>query len=297
LIPKENLGIYVATNSLSGLPFDFEEEFLNYFYPHSNNFNIEKINSSEDYSKYEGTYRSYDGISKTNIMKMAVLFDDDMEIKDNKDGTLTLHETTQSKERITTKLMEIENGVFLREDGKGKFTFKFDNYGKVTYAFNDISINSFEKLKFYEQSKFIILSIGIIVITFIINIMLFALSFIKRKNKVYKNSERTKIIEILKYANICIEIFYIIGGLGVIISTLEMCLNSEYNLSYLLYSLLTMLIIATIIVIVSLALSIYSLIKKKGIIRQRLYYMFLNMMNLGFIWFLCYFNFLGYKLF
>lgn len=127
--------------------------------------------------------------------------------------------------------------------------------------------------------------------------MLFALSFIKRKNKVYKNSERTKIIEILKYDNICIEIFYIIGVLGVIISTLEMCLNSEYNLSYLLYSLLTMLIIATIIVIVSLALSIYSLIKKKGIIRQRLYYMFLNMMNLGFIWFLCYFNFLGYKLF
>ncbi|MDK2829360.1 MAG: hypothetical protein PWP67_2180, partial [Clostridium butyricum] len=106
-----------------------------------------------------------------------------------------------------------------------------------------------------------------------------------------------KIIEILKYANISIEVFYIIGVLGVIISTLEMCLNSEYNLSYLLYSLLTLLIIATIIVIVSLVLSIYSLIKKKGIIRQRLYYMFLNMMNLGLIWFLCYFNFLWYKLF
>ena len=297
LIPKENLGIYVATNSLSGLPFDFEEDFLNYFYPHSNDFNIEKINGSKDYSKYEGTYRSYDGISKTNIMKMAVLFDDDMEIKDNKDGTLTLHETTQSKEKITTKLIELENGVFLREDGKGKFTFKFDNDGKVTYAFNDISINSFEKLKFYEQSKFIILSVGTIVIIFIINIILCVLSFIKRKNRDDKKLERTKIIEILKYANISIEVFYIIGVLGVIISTLEMCLNSEYNLSYLLYSLLTLLIIATIIVIVSLALSIYSLIKKKGIIRQRLYYMFLNMMNLGLIWFLCYFNFLGYKLF
>lgn len=230
-------------------------------------------------------------------MKMAVLFDDDMEIKDNKDGTLTLHETTQSKEKITTKLIELENGVFLREDGKGKFTFKFDNDGKVTYAFNDISINSFEKLKFYEQSKFIILSVGTIVIIFIINIILCVLSFIKRKNRDDKKLERTKIIEILKYANISIEVFYIIGVLGVIISTLEMCLNSEYNLSYLLYSLLTLLIIATIIVIVSLALSIYSLIKKKGIIRQRLYYMFLNMMNLGLIWFLCYFNFLGYKLF
>ena len=228
---------------------------------------------------------------------MAVLFDDDMEIKDNKDGTLTLHETTQSKEKITTELIESENGVFLREDGKGKFTFKFDNDGKVTYAFNDISINSFEKLKFYEQSKFIILSIGIIFIIFIINIILFALSFIKRKNRDDKELERTKIIEILKYANISIEVFYVIGVLGSIILTLDMCLNSEYNLSCLLYAFLTLLIIATIIVIVSLALSIDSLIKKKGVIRKRLYYMFLNMVNLGFVWFLYYFNFLGYKLF
>ena len=30
---------------------------------------------------------------------MAVLFDDDMEIKDNKDGTLTLHETTQRRKK------------------------------------------------------------------------------------------------------------------------------------------------------------------------------------------------------
>ena len=31
LIPKEKLGIYVATNSLNPLPFNFEKEFLNYF--------------------------------------------------------------------------------------------------------------------------------------------------------------------------------------------------------------------------------------------------------------------------
>lgn len=298
LIPKENLGIYVATNTLGALPFNFEEDFLNYFYPYSNNnFNVIKRNQSKDYSKFAGSYRSYDGVSKTNIMKMAAFNDLDMEIKDNKDGTLTLQECTQAKEKVTTRLTEIEKGVFLREDGRGKFTFKFDKDGNVTYAFNDISINSFEKLNFYEQSKFIISILGISIIIFVINIVLFLVSFIKRKNKKTKRIEENPVIKAFKLLNIIIGIFYIVGTLGAIILTLEMCLNSDFSLAYLLYFFLTLLMAAAIMVIFSLILSIYSLVKKSDTIREIIYYILLNIANTIFIWILYYFNFLGYKLF
>ncbi|OOM14555.1 serine hydrolase domain-containing protein [Clostridium saccharobutylicum] len=298
LMPKEDLGIYVATNTLGALPFNFEEDFLNYFYPYSNNnFNTVERDNNKDYSKYEGTYRSYDGVSKTNIMKMAAFDDPDMEIKDNKDGTLTLHEFTQAKEKITTKLVEIENGVFLREDGRGKFTFRFDNDGNVTYAFNDISINSFEKLKFYDESKFVLSVLGISIIMFIINAVLFVSSFIKRKNKKHKESEKFGVIKAIKLLNIIIEVFNIIGVLGAIILTLYMCLNSDFSLACLLYFFLTLLIVSAIMVIFSLALSIYFLVKKKGSVITRVYYICLNIANLAFVWILYYFNFLGYELY
>lgn len=299
LVPKENLGVYIATNSLSALPFNFEEEFLNYFYPESNDeFNAAENNLSKDYSKYEGTYRGYDGTSKTNIMKLIVLFDPsmDMEIKDNKDGTLNLHEFTSAKEEITTRLIEIENGLFLREDGRGKFAFRIDKEGNVTYAFNDISENSFEKIKFYDERKFIMAVLGISIFMFIINIISFVVSFIKRKNKKYKESKVPITTQILKFSNIAIEVFNSIGTLGTIILAVMMIYNNDFSFKYLLYFFLTMLVISSIISALNLALLSYYLAKKNESIRVKVYYVLLNIANLAFIWLLYYFNLIGYKI-
>ncbi|MGE5627725.1 MAG: serine hydrolase [Solirubrobacterales bacterium] len=299
LVPKDNLGVYVATNSLSALPFDFEEEFLNYFYPENNDkFYAAEKNVSKDYSKYEGTYRSYDGTSKTNIMKLNVLFDSsmDMAIKDNKDGTLNLHEFTLAKKDITTKLVEIKNGVFLREDGRGEFVFRADEKGYVKYAFNDVSENSFEKIKFYDERGFIITALGTSIFIFIINAILLVILFIKRKNKKYSELEIPRAIKILKFSNIFIEIFNSIGILGTIILAVIMIYNNDSSFIYLIYFFLSMLIIATIGAVFNLVLSIYFLFKRNVSIRIKVYCIFLNISNLTFIWFLYYFNLLGYKI-
>ncbi|RMD04381.1 class A beta-lactamase-related serine hydrolase [Clostridium autoethanogenum] len=299
LIPKENLGIYVATNTLGALPFNFEEEFLNYFYPeNSNNFSAAKKNANKDYSKYDGTYRSYDGTSKNNIMKLNVLFDPtmDMKIKDNKDGTLTLHEFTPAKEEITTTLVEVKNGVFLRQDGRGKFAFRTDKEGKVTYAFNDISENSFEKVNFYNEREFIMSVLSISIIMFIINPILFVILFIRRKSKKCKEPKKIRSIKVLKLLNIIIEVFNIVGVLGAVSLEMMMINNYDFSFKYLLYFFLTLLIVSTVIIPFSLALLVYSLVKKNGSIKARGYYIFFNITNLAFIWILYYFNFLGYKI-
>lgn len=299
LIPKENLGIYVATNSLNPLPFNFEEEFLNYFYPEiRNDFDAVKKNVYKDYSKYEGTYRSYDGTAKTNIMKVNVLLDPtmDMEVKDNKDGTLTLHEFTSAKEEITTSLIEIKNGVFLREDGRGNFVFRTDEHGNVIYAFNDVSENAFEKIKFYDSREFVLLEMGIVLSMFIINAVLLVRSFIKRKNKKYIDEEKIKVIKKLRLSNIAIEVCNILGLSGTIILAVMMIYNNNFSFSYVLYFFLTLLMISTTLVFLSIALSIYSLVRRSGFLRVRLYYILLNASNLVFIGLLYYFNFLGYKI-
>lgn len=298
LIPKENLGIYVTTNSLNGLPFNFEEEFLNYFYPQSNEeFRVDEKNVNKDYSKYEGTYRSYDGTSKTNIMKLNVLYDQsmDLKIKDNKNGTLTLNEISQGREEITTNLVEIEDGVFLREDGRGKFAFRFDKDGNVTYAFNDVSENSFEKIKFYENTNFIFFSIISILIITLINIFIFIRSLIKRKNRKQNSIGTSKVIKILRRLNFAIGIFNLTGIFGAVILAMAMIVNNNFNLMYLLYFFLTLLILSTGMTFINLILLIFVFFKKKMIIREKIYYSILSLANLLVVWLLYYFNLLGYK--
>lgn len=295
LIPKENLGIYVATNSLGALPFNFEEEFLNYFYPETNNdFNTIKKNSTKDFSKYEGTYRSYDGSSKSNIMRIFAIFDpeNEMKIKANKDGTLTLNEVTTAKEEITTTLVEKQHGVFLRKDGKGDFAFRFDKDGNVTYAFNDISHNSFEKIKFYESGEFNTGIWIIFIVAFIFNIILIIVQLIKRKSK-----ETPKLIKRIKLLNLLIEIFNIIGAFGVIQLTTMMIINNNFSFKYPLYVCLSLIIVACIMFILSLLLLIYFYRIQKGLKKEKIYFILIEVVNFAFIWFLYYSNLLGYKIY
>ncbi|SHI68345.1 CubicO group peptidase, beta-lactamase class C family [Clostridium cavendishii DSM 21758] len=298
LMPKENLGIYVATNSLNPLPFNFEEAFLNEFYPSKNDkFKETHKNSSQDFSKYEGTYRSYDGISKSNIMKLGVLFmpDINMKIKDNKDGTLTLKEYTQAKEEITTNLVQIKDGVFAREDGRGDFTFKVDDKGKVTYAFNDISENSFEKISFFDEVNFNIGIFAIAMIMFIINIIGTIILIIKRKIKKIRNKS-CKSLNLIRRVNLIISMFNIIGMLGATIMAMSMISINDFTFGYLLYIFLGFLIVATVLSISGGFILIYIWVKNRCTKVEKIYFTTLTVINFVFIWFIYYFNFLGFKI-
>ncbi|EPY2275805.1 serine hydrolase domain-containing protein [Clostridium sporogenes] len=298
LMPKEKLGIYVATNSLNPLPFNFEEEFLNSFYPNkSNSFNKIKPNPSKDFSKYEGTYRSYDGISKSNIMKIGFLFDPsmDMRITDNKDGTLTLKECTSAKEEVNTILVEKKDGIFARKDGRGDFAFKIDNKGKVTYAFNDVSHNSFEKINFFETQNFSITIFIIAISMFLMNLVGTMILFIKRKFKKtgYKSCRSIKLI---KGINLFINVFNIAGIVGSVIMAMTMISINDFSFAYVLYTFLCFLIISTILSICELIILIYIWINNCGRKVEKIYFTILTIINFTFIWFIYCFNFLGFKI-
>ncbi|GAA0076558.1 serine hydrolase [Clostridium sp. CTA-5] len=298
LMPKENLGIYVATNSLSPLPFNIEDEFLNQFYPQeSSKYSDIQANFNKDYSKYEGTYRSYDGISKSNIMKIGFLFDKtmDLRITDNKDGTLTLKEYTSAKEENITKLSEIKDGVFAREDGKGDFAFKLDSNGKVIYAFNDVSHNSFEKIKFYEGRTFNIVLFTLVILIFIINIGIGILMGLKRlfKRSVKENSKEIKKNVLL---NFIISLLNLSGFIGILILAAYMIVMNNSSNIYLLYILLGLLMLSTFLSVVGLINLIRSFRKEIFRKRDKVYFTIVTVSNFIFVWLIYYFNFLGFKI-
>lgn len=292
LMPKENLGICILTNSLSALPFNFENEFLDYFYHDDVSLISKNIDSNKDLSRYEGSYRSYDGISVTTFMKIFGIFED-MKITDNKDGTLTLEEYTTEKEKITTTLIPKGNNEFLRTDGKGEFAFRVDNSGNVTYAFNDTSFNAFEKVKFYETYEFNILLISSTFLLFIINLLAAIVrKIINRKNRI--KSKRSE--KVIMAVNIIGQFMMIFGFIGTCVLIQLMSLNNDMCYMFFIYLFLTMIIIGTVFSIFHILIVFKFIINGKKSYKEILY-LFINCsINLSFVWLLYYFNLLGYKI-
>ena len=291
-MPKENLGICILTNSLSALPFNFENEFLDYFYHDDVSLISKNIDSNKDLSRYEGSYRSYDGVSVTTLMKIFGIFED-MKITDNKDGTLTLEEYTTEKEKITTTLIPKGNNEFLRTDGKGEFAFRVDNSGNVTYAFNDTSFNAFEKVKFYETYEFNILLISITFLIFIINLLaVIVRKIINRKNRI--KSKRSE--KVIMAVNIIGQFMMIFGFIGTCVLIQLMSLNNDMCYMFFIYLFLTMIIIGTVFSIFHILIVFKFIINGKKSYKKILY-LFINCsINLSFVWLLYYFNLLGYKI-
>lgn len=293
LMPDENLGIYIATNTLGALPFNFENEFLDNFYPYGNSefAEIYKKNKykTKDYSAYEGSYRGYDGISKNTVMKIFG-FDEDMKIKDNEDGTLTLNECTTEKEYITTKLIEKEDGVFVRQDGRGYFTFRIDN-GKVIYAFNDISHNAFERIRFYETKTSICTIFIVVLLLFIFNLLFNIVTALRNRKKAIDRR-----IKIIRLTNMLFEILSITGFIGAAIITAVLSLNNDAVSIIYLY-------ICLAIVIAGVGCLIYSMVKyikeHKNINIKRagkIYFLVLYGVSIIFCFYLNYFNYIGFKI-
>lgn len=298
LIPKQNLGVYVATNSLNPVPFNIEEEFLDKFYTENINEYKDIIPKNyKDYSKYSGIYRNYDGISKSNIMKIGYLFDPtmDMEIVDNKDGTLSLKEYTNAKERNVTKLVETDDGVFAREDGKGKFAFRLDEKGQVIYAFNDVSHNAYEKINLYQGRELNIVLLAFSTVIFLIVISRSLFRCVKRLVKKQEN-EDFKEIKILNICNCIISLLSIIGFYGSVILAVSMILMNDSSFISLLYILLGCIVVATILSIMFIIYTIGILAKCNVKVKVKLFYLILSIANLVFGLEMYHFNFLGFKI-
>lgn len=294
MLPKENIGIYICTNKMGPLPFNFEEEFKKEFYKteytlFSQLFN--NRNEQKDYSMYEGHYRSYDGISKRSISKLFSL-EEDTEIKDNKDGTLTLKEYTSEHTQIITRLVEKEENVFVREDNKGYYAFRLDEKGKVKYAFNNVSHSTFEKINIFEyKDTAYILMYGSMAI-FLINIIGYIiLKLINRKKQ--KNSSSNKLIII----NIFSEFLSIIGVFGTIfLGSMLMYFNDYYFNKELLYIPLAIILIYVIISVIVLLNCIRSTYKNTFNKNEKIYWSIINIVNIVMISYMTYFNLIGFNL-
>jgi len=290
LIPGQKIGIYVATNSLSGIVFDFEDAFLNYFYGCNEAAAPDNSNKEIDCDNYTGTYRSYDGLSEKNIMKIGILFDEtvDLNICKTSKNTLQLSEYSQSRNKEESALFYYSNNVFSRQDGKGYITLKDNSNGRVQYAFNDISHKTFEKIGVFENRNVLISTIIIIILLFIISIFIIIIKAIR--NKLYRNRR------LYAFIVLC-QSFFVIGSVGAILITIFMINAYDYSGIGILRMFLTMIILAIFFMICCVIYTIGCIIKKKFNKIECLIIVVLILSQIIFTIVLNYFNMIGYNIY
>jgi CubicO group peptidase (beta-lactamase class C family) len=156
LLPEQNLGVYVVYNSAGGgglnLPhFGFQRAFFDHYYPASA---VEPPQPSADFAeragRFVGSYRQT-SFPYTSFQKVGDLMGGmTTKISDSGDGAL-LAATPYGGGRF----VEVEPNYFRQVDGPFSILFSEDDRGRITRLTVDpINFTAFDKLDWYETSGF-----------------------------------------------------------------------------------------------------------------------------------------------
>ena len=246
LLPDEKIGIYVATNSLSGICFDFEEVFFDYFYSKDSKEemrqNMDDV-TEDDLESYVGTYRSYDGIARTNLMKIGILMEtSDLKISKDKSGQLKMEGYSQKKEKEETLLLPYQKDVFLRQDQKGYIAFsRNESDGQISCAYTNVSHAGFEKVSWFENKGILF---GGLFLAFLMT-MIFGIFLLCQSKKETVLSQ--KIIYVLTGTG---GILSTVGSVAGILIAIKMIMSYDYSREWLMRLLLGMGNFASVAVII-----------------------------------------------
>ncbi|BAZ09025.1 beta-lactamase [Calothrix sp. NIES-4071] len=153
LMPDRNIGIFIATNSYSGIHGTFLTKFLDRYFPASNNESIKPLSlNNPQLERFTGTYRDIEYPHHT-LAKLTSPFKHIIINKGN-NGNLVINTPSLfflgSKPKI--RLIPVEPMLFKRADSDAFTGFSEDN-GKIAFAFNPLwpKIGGYERVYWYEN--------------------------------------------------------------------------------------------------------------------------------------------------
>ncbi len=291
LMPEQNLGFYVATNSLNATPFQLEDAFINHYYPLKRDKSPNSsTNFKEKTHEYIGTYRQYHEVTKSWITKVFALFGDDYEFKitDNRDGTLTMKGISLEKTPISTKLIEIKPLLFQRQDNFDYVAFGKDQSGHISHLFSgNEPEESFDKIKWYENQCLNLCLLGVSLLTFTLTCLVYFSKFIIRTIK-RKPSTSTKSSALGKFSLEIVCFLNVICTMGIFGILIYVGFDMNFGLPNIFYVLLSGLIAASILTMGNVVFTFVIWRKKYWTVVKRVYYTIITMVSFLVIWFLYY---------
>jgi hypothetical protein len=295
LLPDQNLGVFVAYNKegaggLNTQHFGFQRPFFDHYYPAPV---VEPIqppaDAAERADRFAGFYRTTRSSYRT-LEKVGNLMSPPVEIRDLGDGALLLND-----HGFEVRLVEVEPLHFRQPDGPFGIVFREDDRGRITYMFADIAPQyAYEKLNWYEMPRFhMALALGCILV-FLSTIPVTSIHFLRNRRSSDDRKSATRGASIA---------YWIIPGISVLnllflVGTMMMLTSlgfPRFGVTLTNRIILGLGVLSAVLTAGALVYTVRAWKKGYWGIAFRTYYTLVTVAAVAFVWFLNYWNLLGWR--
>ena len=298
LLPDQNLGVFVVYNSDGGKDLTlqhlgFQRAFFDHYFPAPA---VEPIQPPADFAeragRFEGTYRitgGTAGTSYTTFEKFGVLFRfSTVTISDSGDGTLLF-----TNPWAEWRFVEVKPLYFRQVDGPFHILFREDNQGRITYMFTDYTpMFAFERLKWYGTPAFNLTLALICVLMFLSMIPVAVIRFIRDRRSSGDRKPPSR--------GACAAYWIVVGisvlNLLFVVGTM-LWFNPVpvFGVSMIYKIVLGVGVLAAVLTVGALIYSVLAWKRSYWGIAARVHYTLVTVAAAAFIWFLNYWNLLGWR--
>ncbi len=290
LLPEHKLGYFYVQNIRGDeLIEEFNEAFLDEFFPQDDK-NLVVEASTKELKRYEGNYRPAQTPEHT-LVKMEALAIGELKVRANERGELVV--TVLGEDEVyggfpdESKWIEMEPLLFRRVDKEQYMAFQEDEKGQIISLTSGSGYHgSFVKIPWYESNRIQLY----LLITYM---TVFSISIIINLIKLVKGNRHKLQISGL------ISLLFIIGIIGTLYALFFKRIAGfpafAFGVSLLAKIMLTILLIASLLSILFITLFIKSIFSNRMSIFDRLFYLVTMVSYIGIIFWLNYWNLLGYR--
>ena len=293
LLPDQNLGVFVTYNSdgsqdLINQHFGFQRAFFDHYYPAPA---VEPIQPSADFAEraglFEGTYRITAMGSYTTLEKIQQLMGSTVEIKDAGDDAL-LFATPWGEWRF----VEVEPLYFRQVDGPFAIVFREDDRGHITHMFTNVTpMYAYEKLNWYETPRF---NMPLLLVCILVFLSMFPVTLIRAIRNRLTNNDQKSAPRGARVANgiilgICIlNLLFMVGNVlwGQPI---------DFGIPLIYKIVLGLGVLSAVLTVGALVYAALAWKNSYWGVAFRAYYTLVTVAAAAFIWFLNYWNLLGWR--
>ena len=298
MIPEEQIGLFITSNSPGGSPLrnDFRAAFLNKYYPAHDAPRPPKKETRQRIPALEGTYESM--IYNTSSIEKYFFPLLQLRIKATPNDTLMA-----SFQKYTAEIEEVEPYTFRPIDGVQAFhgdqVFVKNSEGQVThYYLANAPFMPFKRIPFQATTRFtdVVKTICLAVFLSVFIWAVWAIITRRRKRKerdvpIFRRTARW----IAGSAAILMLLFVLLLSMMMNQTNLVEQFYASISVPLPLILLLVIPVIAAILTLFVIPLTVLAWLKKYWTLQGRIHYTLVTLALVTFIWWLNFYNLLGWK--
>ena len=300
LLPDQHLGVFVVYNSLGarggGLVFQhigFQRAFFDHYYPTPA---ITPLQPPADFTqrggRFAGFYKSANNHS-TTPEKVARLFGEStLEIRDAGDGTLVI----PMGEGREFRFVEVEPLYFRQVDGSLSIVFREDDKGRITHLFTDLIPHyGYVKLDWYEMPGFNIMLALVCALIFLSMLPVAVVRYVRSRRSGGNQKPASRGANVADRIILAISLLNLLFVVGIAIWFKPMHPSELHDIPQIVEVVMGLGVLSAVLTVGALIYAVLAWKDRYWGVAFRAYYTLVTVAAVAFVWFLHYWNWLGWR--